>query len=147
MVAESESISKSTEADSGTGSRRTTSNKETDAGFNRLNQDVGVDEAYQAAVLANTRAWDANTKQAYDTLATQLDSAVKQHEQHLSDLHTVRLQMLTTMTVNSDNLQKQHLAHRDIATNRTWTQIDELESVMATLVAKAVADAVNKKVV
>ena len=65
-----------------------------------------------------------------------------------------RVQMLTNMAVNADNLQKQHLAHRDIATDRTWN-VDEVSALVAksgveadaavALVLKAVADAVKGK--
>ena len=131
MTVESTSETHSTEADSGVGARRTVSNKETDAAFNRLNQDTGVDEAQQAAVLDQTRSWNANVKRTYDTLEEELHSSVKASQSYMEDLRTVRLQMLTNMTANADSLQKQHTAHRDIATDRTWTQINELEAVTA----------------
>ena len=156
MATESTSESHSTEADSGTGSRRTTSNKETDAGFNRLNQDIGADEAHQGSIYNDTRAWNANTKRDFDVFGEEIHAANKANQAYLEDLRTVRIQMFTNMAANSHALEKQHTAHRDIATDRTWTQINELEAALAAksgvqadsiqaLVAKAVADAINAK--
>ncbi len=131
---EAESVSKSatTEAGSGVGSRRTVANAERDMATSRLDQitDVGSDEATQSAILDQTRSWNANTKRTYDTLEEELHASVKESQNHISELHTVRLQMLTNMAVNSDNLQKQHLAHRDIATDRTWN-VDEVSALTA----------------
>ena len=156
MVATTESGSAASQAASGVDARRTTSNAERDEVTSRLDQltDIGVDEAYQLAGLNQTRSWDANVKRTYDTLEEELHSAVKESQAHLAELHTVRVQMLTNMTVNCDNLQKQHTAHRDIATDRTWTQSNELENLLSaksgvqadaivTMLAKVVADAIN----
>ena len=156
--AKSTSKSSTTEAGSGVGSHRTVSNAERDNIVNRQDQitDVGADEATQSAILDQTRSWNANTKQAYDTLVEQLHSATKEAHTHIANLNTVRLQMLTNMQVNADALQKQHTAHRDIATDRTWTQINELEVMLAAksgvqadamvaFLAKIVADAASKK--
>ncbi len=128
-----------------------------DKRFDRENADIGAEEAHAGAVLDQTRSWNANTKACFDTLQEELHSAVKEANAHISELRTVRLQMLSTMAVNSDNVQKQHLAHRDIATDRTWTQSNELETIlsaksgvqadaMVTLLAKAIADALTKGV-
>ncbi len=138
MPAETDSDSDSAtgEAASASGSRRTTANAERDAVFNRNNQDIGVDEAYQLAGLANTRAWNANEKRTYDTLDEVLNSGMKEAQAHLAELHTVRIQMLTNMAVNCDSLQKQHTAHRDIATDNTWTKSNEMETMMATAFAQ-----------
>jgi len=137
---------------SGVGARRTVSNAETDT--KRMNQDIGADEAYQSAMMDQTRSWNANTKRTYDTLEEELHSSVKSAQDHLNELRTVRIQMLAAMAVNSDNLQKQHLAHRDIATDRVWN-VDEVSALVAksgvqadalvALLAKAVADAVSAK--
>lgn len=160
MTSKAKSTSKSstTEAGSGVGSRRTVSDAERDQTTSRLDQitDVGVDEATQSAVLDQTRSWNANTKRTYDTLEEELQTSVKSAQDHLNELRTVRLGMLANMSVNSDNLQKQHLAHRDIAVDRTWTQVNELEVMLAaksgvqadafvTLLAKAIADALAAK--
>lgn len=113
---------------SGVGNRRTVSNAEADT--KRMNQDVGADEAYQDAILNQTRAWDANVKRTYDTLEEELHASVKSSQDHIAELHTIRISMLSNMAVNSDNLQKQHLAHRDIATDRTWN-VDEVSALVA----------------
>ena len=136
MPTENESDSETSESGSGVGSRRTAANAERDSLFNRNNQDIGVDEAYQLAGLANTRAWDANVKRTYDTLDEILHSEVKESQAHIAELHTVRIQMLTNMAVNCDSLQKQHTAHRDIATDNTWTKSNEMETMMATAFAQ-----------
>ncbi len=131
MAEESISESGTSEAGSGVGSRRTAANAERDNVFNRTNADVGVDEAYQLAGLSNTRAWDANVKRTYDVLEEEIHSATKEANAHISELRTVRLQMLTNLANNADSLQKQHTAHRDIATDRTWTQVNEMEVAAA----------------
>jgi len=135
---------------SGAATRRTVSNAETDT--KRMNQDIGADEANQVAMMDQTRSWNANTKQAYDTLVEELHAGVKGNQNHSGNLQTIQIQMLTNMAVNADNLQKQHLAHRDIATDRTWN-VDEVSALVAksgveadaavALVLKAVADAVG----
>ncbi len=156
--AKSTSKSTSTEAASGVDARRTTSDAERDQVTSRLDQitDVGADEATQSAILDQTRAWNANSKACFDTLQEELHSAVKEANAHISELRTIRVNMLANMAQNSDNIQKQHMAHRDIATDRTWTQSNELETMLAaksgvqadamvTLLAKAVADALGTK--
>ena len=154
MTSKTKSTSKSatTEAASGVGARRTVSDAERDQVTTRLDQltDIGADEANQSAVLDQTRSWNANVKRTYDTLEEELHSAVKEANAHISELRTIRVQMLTNMAVNCDALQKQHTAHRDIATDRTWN-IDEVSGLsaksgvqadaMVTLLAKAIADA------
>ncbi len=158
MGAKSSSKSASTQAASGVAARRTASNAERDQGTTRLDQltDIGVDEATQSAVLDQTRSWNANVKRTYDTLEEELHAAVKESQNHLAQLHTVQLQMLSNMAVNSDALQKQHTAHRDIATDRTWTQSNELETMLAAksgvqadafvaLLAKAIGDVLSVK--
>lgn len=154
MANKEKSTSKSatTEAGSGVGSRRTVSDAERDQTTTRLDQitDVGGDEANQSAILDQTRSWNANVKRTYDTLEEELHSAVKEANAHISELRTIRVQMLSNMAVNCDALQKQHMAHRDIATDRTWN-IDEVSGLsaksgvqadaMVTLLAKAIADA------
>jgi hypothetical protein len=153
--AETTSKSATTEAGSGVGSRRTVSDTERDQTTTRIDQltDTGADEAHTAGILDQTRSWNANVKRTYDTLEEELHSSVKAAQDHLNELRTVRLQMLTNMTVNCDALQKQHTAHRDIATDRTWN-VDEVSALtaksgaqadaMVALLAKAIAEALNK---
>ncbi len=152
--AKSKSEAIQTGAGAGTETRRTTSSAERDQTTTRLDQltDIGADEANQGAILDQTRSWNANVKRTYDTLEEELHSAVKEANAHISELRTIRVQMLANMAVNCDALQKQHTAHRDIATDRTWTASNELEAALAaksgvqadamvTLLAKAIADA------
>lgn len=156
--AKSTSKSTSTEAASGVDARRTTSDAERDQTTSRLDQitDVGADEATQAAIIDQTRSWNANVKRTYDRVEEEMSSSVKSAQDHLNSVRAIREQMLTNMVVNCDALQKQHTAHRDIATDRTWTQVNELETMLAaksgvqadamvTLLAKAVADALGTK--
>ncbi|NGX42293.1 MAG: hypothetical protein K940chlam7_00571 [Chlamydiae bacterium] len=135
MANKAKSTSKATQtgAGAGTETRRTTSSAERDQATTRLDQitDVGVDEATMSAVLDQTRAWNANSKACFDTLQEELHSAVKEANAHISELRTIRVNMLANMAQNSDNIQKQHMAHRDIATDRTWTQSNELETMLA----------------
>jgi hypothetical protein len=100
-------------------------------------QDVNVDEGMSVAALNDTRAWNANVKRTYDRLEEEISASVKSAQDHLNNVRTVQLQLLTNMTVNSDAMQKQHTAHRDIATDRTWN-IDE-QANMAALIAEALA--------
>ena len=142
--------SAASEAAAGVGNRRTVSDAERDSVFDRNNQDIDTDAAYALAGLNDTRAWNANVKRTYDTLDEELQSGVKQAQSQLADLHTIRVQMLTNMATNADNLQKQHLAHRDIATDRTWN-VDEVSALVAksgvqadafvALLSKSIADA------
>lgn len=132
---DSDSDSATGEAASASGSRRTTANAERDAVFNRNNQDIGVDEAYQLAALANSRAWDANGKITYDNLLESLAAQVKEAQTHVTNVNAVRLQVLSSMQANADALNKQHTAHRDIATDNTWTKSNEMETMMATAFA------------
>ncbi len=131
MTAESTSKAAQTDAGAGTETRRTAANAERDSVFDRNNQDIDTDSAYSLAGLNDTRAWNANVKRTYDTLEEQLSAQFKESQTHITNVNAVRLRMLADLTTNADNLQKQHLAHRDIATDRTWTQINELETMLA----------------
>ena len=162
MPEESISESGTSEAGSGVGSRRTAANAERDALFNRNNQDVGIDEAYQLAGLSSTRSWDANVKRTYDTLDQELAAQVKEAQTTIAQLNTVRLQNLSNMTVNSDALAKQMIKHSDLAHDRIWSQSNEMEIAAASafaslnaktgtqadalqaIVAAAIADALKK---
>ena len=152
--AKSTSTVEATDAGAGVENRRTTSNAERDQTTSRLldHADTGAEEAHTAGIYDQTRSWNANVKAGFDTLQEELHSATKEANAHISELRTIRVQMLANMAVNSDNLQKQHQAHRDIATDRTWTQVNELEVALAAksgvqadalvaLLAKFVADA------
>lgn len=140
MPTETESDSATSEAGSGVGSRRTAANAERDSLFDRNNQDIDADAAYILAGLDQTRAWNANSKLTYDSVLEQLASQVKEAQTHITNVNAVRLQTLASMQANADALNKQHTAHRDIATDRTWTQTDELGIMSATAFA-----AVNAK--
>ena len=131
MVAKASSKSASTDAATGVGSRRTTADAERDSVFNRNNQDVDTDAAYSMAGLNDTRAWNANAKLTFDSVLEALATEVKEAQTHVVNVNAVRLQTLASMQANADALQKQHTAHRDIATDRTWTQSNELETMLA----------------
>ena len=104
----------------------------------------------------STRAWNANAKQTYDNILEQLAAQVKEAQTHITNVNAVRLQTLATMQANADALQNQHTAPRDIATDRTWTHVNELEVMLGaksgvqadafvTLLAKSIADAIAAK--
>ena len=103
---------------------------------NESDQDVNVDEALALAALSDTRAWNANVKRTYDRVEEEIGSAVKSTQSHLDALRGIQIQQLANMSVNCDNLQKQHLAHRDIATDRTWN-VDEVSALTAKSGAQA----------
>ncbi len=155
MASKVKAESKAADTAAGVGTRRTVSDAERDQTTSRLDQitDIGVDEANQLAGLNQTRSWDANVKRTYDTLEEELHSAVKEANAHISELRTIRVQMLTNMAVNCDAMQKQHTAHRDIATDRTWN-VDEVSALVAksgvqadamvALLTRIVADSAKK---
>ncbi len=134
MASKAKSTSKSatTEAGSGVGSRRTVSDAERDQTTTRLDQitDVGADEATQSAVLDQTRSWNANTKRTFDFVGVEMQRASHAAQDHLNNLRTVQIQLLTNMAGNADALNKQHTAHRDISTDRTWNA-DEVSALTA----------------
>lgn len=152
----STSASATTEAGSGVGSRRTVSDAERDQTTTRLDQitDVGVDEATQSGVLDQTRSWNANTKRTFDFVGAEMQRAATAAQDHLNNLRTVQIQLLTNMAGNADALNKQHTSHRDISTDRTWN-IDEVSGLsaksgvqadaMVALLARAISDALGKK--
>lgn len=156
MAKDSVSESATSEAASGVGARRTVSDFERDnvTSIARQDQitDVGVDEATMAAVLDQTRSWNANTKRTFDFVGIEMQRAAQAAQDHLNNLRTVQVQLLTGMAANADALNKQHTAHRDISTDRTWN-IDEVSALSAksgvqadafvALLAKAIADAVT----
>ena len=61
--------------------------------------------------------------------------------------------MLASMQANADSKEKQHLAHRDIATDRTWN-VDEVSALtaksgvqadaMVVALTEAIAQVLNK---
>ncbi len=152
MPAETTAESSASEAGAGVGNRRTTANAERDSLFDRNNQDIDTDAAYLIAALESTRGWNANAKLAYDSVLQAQAAEVKEYQTHIANVNALRLQTLQAGQINADNLQKQHLAHRDISTDRTWTAINELgmslaaktgpqQDALMTLLAKIVADA------
>lgn len=156
MPAETEAGSAAAAADASTGNRRTTGNSERDSVFDRNNQDVGIDEAYQLAALHDTRAWNLNGKQLFDETLKALGTQEKELTSHLSELRTVRLKVLENMTSNGDNNQKAYLRHLNLTDRSVFTSENELEAALAAksgvqadafvaLLAKAIADAVNTK--
>jgi hypothetical protein len=152
MAKDSVSESATSEAASGIGARRTVSDFERDSVVARQDQitDVGADEATMAAILDQTRSWNANTKRTFDFVGIEMQRAAQAAQDHLGNLRTVQVQLLTNMAANADALNKQHTSHRDIATDRVWN-IDEVSALSAksgvqadafvALLAKAIADA------
>lgn len=125
-------------------------------------QDVHGDEALKLGMVNQGRSWDANSKATYDQMLKALNAEEHALREYQADLRTVKLRMFndganqsnvqnSNLVVNSDALDKQHLAHRDIATDRTWN-LDEVAALftkmmggseaMTALVTKAVADAI-----
>ena len=104
-------------------------------------QDVLGAEALRRGMVSDTHAWSANVKRTYDRTEEEISASVKAAQDHLNNVRTVQLQMLTNLAVNTDNLQKQHLAHRDLATDRTWN-LDEQGNQAVIALAK-LADAIK----
>lgn len=153
MVAKTTAEAAADEAAAGVGARRTVSSADTDMKRQDQITDVGADEAMQSAILDQTRSWNAKTNAAFETLQEEMHSTVKESQNHLVNVHTIQQQLLTNMVANSDALMKQHLAHADIARDRTWN-VDEVSALVAksgvqadsivALMAKIIADATKK---
>ena len=100
-------------------------------------QDINVDEALAARVLANTRAWDANVKRTYDRLEEELSAGVKAAQGHLERLHVIQEQTLTNMVQTCNSQHQARADHHNIFIDRVWN-LDE-QGNMAALVAEAMA--------
>jgi flagellar hook-basal body complex protein FliE len=84
----------------------------------------------------------------------QHDQLFQAHIDHVRDLQAQTLRMSTNSVTHDNDLAKQHLAHRDLATDRTWN-IDEVAHLVAktpvfldaiaAAVAKGVQDAAKGK--
>lgn len=101
-------------------------------------------------------AWRANIKRTYDSYqaedleslrlsrrtAEQLAAA---HTDHVRDLQTQITRLMTNSISHDENLSAQHLAHRDLAVDRTWN-IDEVAALVArsSVFQDAIAGAVAK---
>ena len=123
-----------------------------DSEFARENADVNTEEAHAGSVLDQTRSWNAKVDRDFEYVSVEMQRAAQGAQDHLEGVRQVQLQMLTNMVGHADDLNKQHTAHRDIATDRTWTASNELEAALAaksgvqadamvTLLAKAISDA------
>ena len=130
MVAKTTAEAAADEAAAGVGARRTVASADTDLKRQDQITDVGADEAMQSAILDQTRSWNANVKRTYDTPEEELQTSVKSAQDHLNSVRAIREQMLTNMVGNADALNKQHLAHNNIAADRTWN-VDEVSALVA----------------
>lgn len=121
--------------------------------------EIGKDEAWAAHVLSESEAWAANRKRTYDELqdlslsSARFNLRLSERIAHDSLDHANRLRIiaersLTNAATHDQDLAKQHLAHRDIATDRTWN-VDEVAALVAKnaifqdAIAAAVAAGVN----
>lgn len=108
--------------------------------------DVGGTEGIEADLILNRGLLFANNKRAFDEYLRISLSQVEQNQTYVNKVLSDALQfdnqrqvianqalshLVETgnmvgknATVNLDNLQKQHTAHRDLATDRTWN-VDE----------------------
>ena len=93
-------------------------------------------------------AWGANVKRTYDefleeSLQTQrevrkfLSRIAGNHEDHDSALRAASLVAVQNSVENNNALSKQHLAHRDIATNKTWN-LEPSEAAAEAIVTRAI---------
>jgi hypothetical protein len=101
--------------------------KQTSEGTPEVDRDVRIDELYKFfnAMIG------ANAKRTYDEYQNESLRQVRNVDKQIDDLHTIRVQILSLMAQNSDALMKQHLAHRDIATDCTWDPGPGEESLQA----------------
>lgn len=86
-------------------------------------------------------AWRANVKRTYDEYQQESIESLRMsrriseqlaeaHADHVRDLQTQITRMHTNSVTHDANLQAQHLAHRDLAVDRTWN-IDEVAALVA----------------
>lgn len=90
----------------------------TSEGTPEVDRDVRVDEA-----------WKANLKRSYDEYQNESLRGIRLLDAQISDLHTIRVQMLSDLATNSNLAAKQSIDHRDNA------------NVLADTATGAVADA------
>jgi hypothetical protein len=114
---------------------------------------VGAETSAATVITETTpgligQAWASNNKRTYDAYqaedleslrlarrtAEELSAA---HTDHVRNLQAEIVRMHTNAITHDNDLAKQHLAHRDIATDRTWN-LDEVAE-MATVVAAVLA--------
>lgn len=144
MAAKTTSQSKTSEAGSGVGSRRTVSDAERDQTTTRLDQitDIGADEANMSAVLDQTRSWNAKVDRDYERASIALDASTTSAQSYLDEVRTVRLQMLKSMAENADFAAKQYLEHSKLGADRMWN-VNETDA-FSVLLNKAVSDAIKE---
>jgi hypothetical protein len=102
--------------------------------LSRTNQDVGADE-YISAVLANAAGTNLlNSKLQVDNAMEECQSSIKSAQSHLDELRTVRLQMLSNMTTNSQNTQAVVTDSLKLGSDRMWN-INETDAIAATVIS------------
>lgn len=83
-----------------------------------------------------SKAWAANVKRSYDAYQAEDLESLRQarmttqkladaHLDHVRDLQLQQVRMHSLAVENDNAMSKQHLAHRDLATDRTWN-VDEV---------------------
>ena len=88
-------------------------------------------------------AWRANIKRTYDAYQAEdleslrlarrtAENLAAAHTDHVRDLQAQLTRLHANSITHDNDLNKQHLAHRDIATNRTWN-IDEVAHLVASM--------------
>ena len=96
--------------------------------------ETGFSERYQISGNDRSDLGFVNNKQVVDGFAALSANNISQLQKELAQLNSLSLatiaekqqiihQAQQNANVNIDNLQKQHLAHRDIATKSTWDSL------------------------
>ena len=109
-------------------------------GTPEVDRDIRVDEA-----------WKANLKMLFDQTVQALGTTHSQLQKELATLNAATQQGINTMVennhiasknliANTDALMKQHLAHRDIATDCTWSPGPGEESLITKNKAKKISE-------
>lgn len=76
------------------------------------------------------KAWAANLKRTYDEFQDISLTAARRSQQDFDEVRSYARLALGNAVNNADMLAKQAIAHRDIATDRTWN-VDEVSTLTA----------------
>lgn len=130
--------------------------------------EIGKDEAWATNLKHVVDLWLANMKRTYDEYQHESLESIRRNRSYIdkvlsdaqqSDNERQKLANLAlanaigtadmigkNATVNVDNLQKQHTAHRDIATDNLWNPVQQAGADVTTLRAISLDDASLKAI-
>lgn len=120
--------------------------------------ETGFSERYQISGNDRSDLGFINNKQVVDSFAGMAANNISQLQKELAQINALSLQAIAdkqqivhqaqqNANVNIDNLQKQHLAHRDIATKSTWQDMTLSTDAVWNPTAHGAENALNIKAV